>query len=422
MSTVDLVLPEAASHSIPFSARLAERRRGRPIDIPDTRSDRRAHLRRSVTDLAWLHSVRITQGFDVQLIDLSEGGALIEITSPLKPGTNLTLELSGSGLDTVVPLEVLRCYISSLRGAVTTYRGACAFEHLIELPGMRAQHRDARQPLTEFVGTDAALAVLLERVKASVPQDLRSTLDDPRSTTPGLRLERADVLQVLKSLQFRRSTDQADPQSRFTAQLLSAILPLLERGAPREVTVGVLADTLREFPERWRTRLEPTRARLIALIDHCAPPANIVPARPATVSDAAATGGFQKIVVRYVDGDIVKGFTQDFHPSRAQFSLWPSIHAAKSDRLVIPMGRLKAVFFVRDFAGNAGYRKSNTFAGRGGHGRRIEVTFLDNETVLGTTLNYRPDGQGFFLIPADTEGNNSRIFVVASAVRRVRFL
>jgi hypothetical protein len=409
MSALDLVLPDAPSQSIPFSVRLAERRRDIPLRLPDTRSDRRAHLRRSATDLAWLRAVRITQGYDVQLIDLSEGGALIEITSPLKPGTNLTLELSGPELDTVVPLEVLRCYISSLRGDITTYRGACAFQHLIELPGMRSYQREAPQPLTGFVGTDAALTVLLDRIQK------------PLTTDHGVRLERAEVLQILKSLQMRRASDQGDPSSRFTAQLLSAILPLLERGAPREVTVGVLADKLRELPDRWRSRLDPTRARLVALIDHCAPPSLPMPA-PAAVSEAAPTGGFQKIVVRYVDGDIVKGFTQDFHASRAQFSLWPSIHAAKSDRLVIPMGRLKAVFFVRDFAGNAGYRERKAFATRGGHGRRIEVTFLDNETVLGTTLNYRPDGQGFFLIPADTEGNNSRIFVIASAVRRVRFL
>lgn len=418
MSSVELVLPEASSQYIPFSARLAERRRSTPVRVPETRSDRRAHLRRAATDLEWLESVRITQGFDVQLIDLSEGGALIEIASPLKPGTNLTLELSGSGLDTVVPLEVLRCYISSLRGQITTYRGACAFQHLIELPGMHAQHREAPQPLNGFVGTDAAIAYLLQRITGA--SSVGPVSDNLPSSTGGLRLERADVLQVLKSLQLRRASDQSDPLSRYTAQLLSAILPLLERGAPREVTVGVLADKLREFPDRWRARLEPARARLIALIDHCAPaPSLVAPAKPA---DAVAAGGFQKIVVRYVDGDLVKGFTQDFHPSRAQFSLWPSIHAAKSDRLVIPMGRLKAVFFVRDFAGNAGYRERKTFTTKNGHGRRIEVTFLDNETVLGTTLNYRPDGQGFFLIPVDTGGNNSRIFVVASAVRRVRFL
>ena len=106
MSALELVLPEAPSQSVPFSVRLAERRRDVPVRVPHAQSDRRAHLRRSATDLEWLRSVRITQGFDVSLIDLSEGGALIEIDSPLKPGTNLTLELSGAGLDTVVPLEV----------------------------------------------------------------------------------------------------------------------------------------------------------------------------------------------------------------------------------------------------------------------------------------------------------------------------
>jgi hypothetical protein len=37
-------------------------------------------------------------------------------------------------------------------------------------------------------------------------------------------------------------------------------------------------------------------------------------------------------------------------------------------------------------------------------------------------LNYRPDAQGFFVVPADPGGNNTRIFVIASAVRRVRFI
>ena len=42
--------------------------------------------------------------------------------------------------------------------------------------------------------------------------------------------------------------------------------------------------------------------------------------------------------------------------------------------------------------------------------------------LVGTTLSYRPDGQGFFVIPADPRANNLRVFVVTSAVRHVRFL
>ena len=66
-------------------------------------------------------------------------------------------------------------------------------------------------------------------------------------------------------------------------------------------------------------------------------------------------------------------------------------------------------------------RSERSFAVRG-QGRRVEVSFTDGETVLGTTLNYRPDCQGFFVSPADPSGNNTRIYVVSKAVRRVRFL
>jgi len=50
------------------------------------------------------------------------------------------------------------------------------------------------------------------------------------------------------------------------------------------------------------------------------------------------------------------------------------------------------------------------------------VTFTDGELMVGTTLGYRPDGSGFFVRPADTEGNNLRVFVAPGAVKRVRFL
>jgi len=76
---------------------------------------------------------------------------------------------------------------------------------------------------------------------------------------------------------------------------------------------------------------------------------------------------------------------------------------------------------VKDFNGNPGYRERKQFAAQS-QGRRVEVTFLDTEVILGTTLNYRPDGQGFFVNPVDQAANNTRIFVVTAAVKRVRFL
>ena len=141
-------------------------------------------------------------------------------------------------------------------------------------------------------------------------------------------------------------------------------------------------------------------------------------------ASAPATGvgtAWQKIVVRYKDGRVIKGFSHDFNPGRSQFAIWPSINAPVHEGMLVPLSVLKAVFFVRDFQGDALYTEERTF-GQAAHGRKLEVTFSDNETLVGTTLSYRPDGQGFFVIPADPRANNLRVFVVTSAVRHVRFL
>lgn len=78
------------------------------------------------------------------------------------------------------------------------------------------------------------------------------------------------------------------------------------------------------------------------------------------------------------------------------------------------------MFFVRAFAGDPDHVEQKVFDSPA-HGRRIEVTRLDDEVLVGTTLNYRTDSTGFFMFPADPRANNLRVFVVSSAVRQVRF-
>ena len=141
--------------------------------------------------------------------------------------------------------------------------------------------------------------------------------------------------------------------------------------------------------------------------------------RPAV---AAPVGiGWTKLVVRYMDGGVLKGFSQDFHPSRAHFHLSTVLGEVNSAPALIPTEQLKAVFFVRDFEGNAAYVKRKGFVAPV-QGRRVEVTFLDGEILLGATLGYRPDGAGFFVTPADPNGNNLRIFVLRAAVRHIRYI
>jgi len=129
---------------------------------------------------------------------------------------------------------------------------------------------------------------------------------------------------------------------------------------------------------------------------------------------------WQKLVVRFADGSTCKGFSQDFNPTRRLFSLWPSLTSARHEGVVVPVDQLKAVFFVRDYAGDPGYVDQKVY-GHPSQGRRIEVTFKDGEVLLGSTLVYKPNAVGFFVTPGDPKTNNTRVFVATGAVSGVRF-
>jgi hypothetical protein len=71
--------------------------------------------------------------------------------------------------------------------------------------------------------------------------------------------------------------------------------------------------------------------------------------------------------------------------------------------------------------GNKDYKESYNDIIQGG-GRKIRVEFADGEVIIGYVLGYSPDRQGFIMVPADTNGNNNRIFVVASATKNVEYI
>ena len=129
-----------------------------------------------------------------------------------------------------------------------------------------------------------------------------------------------------------------------------------------------------------------------------------------------------KVVARYIDGKRVKGLSQDFFPNKDRFHVSPA-DKPSGEAVEILLKDLKAVFFVRDFAGNYQYDERKEYIqGDKPSGRKIEVTFKDGEVLVGTTLGYDPNRPGFFLFPADPKSNNIRVFAVTTAVRKVRYL
>jgi hypothetical protein len=126
-----------------------------------------------------------------------------------------------------------------------------------------------------------------------------------------------------------------------------------------------------------------------------------------------------KLVVRYLDGRKIKGYTNDFFPNKSVF------HVGKGPGDVgveVRVDQLKAIFFVKDFEGNPDYNEHRAFKeGQSQHGRKVMMTFNDGEMLSGTVFGYDPNRPGFFLIPSDPDSNNLRIFVVQAAVDQFEF-
>lgn len=124
-----------------------------------------------------------------------------------------------------------------------------------------------------------------------------------------------------------------------------------------------------------------------------------------------------KVVARFKDGNSLNGTTTDFFPNKTSFHLT----LTNGDVVEINVEHLKAVFYVKDFEGNK-IRDDEYSDEIPGGGRKIQVEFFDNETLIGFSQGYSPNRIGFFLIPADNDNNNDRIFVVSSAAKKVSFL
>jgi hypothetical protein len=48
-------------------------------------------------------------------------------------------------------------------------------------------------------------------------------------------------------------------------------------------------------------------------------------------------------------------------------------------------------------------------------GRKIGVVFKDGEVLVGTTQGYDRSRPGFFVVPADAESNDERVYVRLAA-------
>lgn len=134
-----------------------------------------------------------------------------------------------------------------------------------------------------------------------------------------------------------------------------------------------------------------------------------------------------RVVIRFLDGRIERGYTADFQPHKEIFHLVAKGESAQQGKsLAIRMANLKAVFFVKELHGMDKERPvvKRSFTDLKDQkllGKKVEVEFTDGEVLSGITLGYSPQRRGFFFTPIDPESNNERIFAVLSAVKEIKF-
>ena len=122
-----------------------------------------------------------------------------------------------------------------------------------------------------------------------------------------------------------------------------------------------------------------------------------------------------KVVARYADGRVVKGFTEDFSPHKDSFHILEDTAEGRV-AVLVERDELKALFFVKTHRGDRDHVENLSFDDARGQGRKMLVTFADGEVLSGFTLSFSNDRPGFFMVPTDPKSNNERIFVVLKSV------
>jgi hypothetical protein len=134
---------------------------------------------------------------------------------------------------------------------------------------------------------------------------------------------------------------------------------------------------------------------------------------------SSAITGLNFIVARYKNGKIIKGSTYNFNPKKKVFHIVPQ---TKENQKIyeVSFSELKAVFFVKSLEGKKDHPPAKGTLEEDvniGAARKVKVTFVDGETIIGVTHAYDPERHGFFIHPLDEESNNLRVFVMSRAIK-----
>ena len=109
---------------------------------------------------------RLRPGHRLTVIDVSPGGALVEVERALRPGTRVEVHLETDAQRRTVSARVVRCAVAAINSAGITYRAALAFIETCEWlrEGLTPAGYRVRAPLAGGAALSAADGDALPRL------------------------------------------------------------------------------------------------------------------------------------------------------------------------------------------------------------------------------------------------------------------
>jgi hypothetical protein len=209
-----------------------------PSAIPSAQSavDHQAHMRFSVSAVPFVRQVRLRFGPAVTLIDLSAGGAEIEMTHcRLQPGAMVTIEMLGQHGRRAIAAQVLQSQLARLRPELV-YRVSLVFAHPVDLTDLGA---DSVVPVTN----DPDPAVESEQLNRLLAGLVLPSSGRLRSADVVISDALKTALSILETPAGRRA---APPLAAALARLFKATTILLT-AAPTSISlVAAIQEHLRQ--------------------------------------------------------------------------------------------------------------------------------------------------------------------------------
>lgn len=135
--------------------------------------------------------------------------------------------------------------------------------------------------------------------------------------------------------------------------------------------------------------------------------------------------GRQKVVIRYTDGRVRRGFLAKGAAPQEATPGPPVVEDFGGKLVKVAPPEIKAIFFVKSFEGNRDYSEFKVYSSRpNGKGVWIRVHFKDGEVIEGVAANSFDtySKEVFYMTPPDPGSNNQAVLVSKHSLKEMQVL